>query len=64
MLKNKTKNGKEDNIPLVGSIFPLGLVQYTHPLLPAGIFQGINSLFVDIKKLWKHSKGRHSMDLM
>ena len=50
------KNEKEDSIPLVGLFLKLGLVQYAHPAASCWHIPGveINSLFVDIKKLWRH----------
>lgn len=56
LLKNKIKDEKEDNIRLVGLFLKLGPVRYAHPAASCWRIPRveINSLFVDIKKLWRH----------
>lgn len=56
LLKHKIRDEKEDNIRLVGLFLKLGPVRYAHPAASCWHIPRveINSLFVDIKKLWRH----------
>ena len=54
--KKERQKGKKDNIPLVGLFLKLGPIQYAHPATSCWHIPGvgINPLFVEIKKLWRH----------